>query len=92
MTRRLFTTAAVGAGLFLAPFSAFSDFRIDSFVVGGGGGSSSGGDYTVSGTAGQPEAGGFLAGATYGAAGGFWSTAVEEAVIVEESPDGWLLL
>ena len=38
----------------------------------GGGGTSSGGSYTVSGTAGQPDAGPEMSGGSYAVIGGFW--------------------
>jgi len=44
-------------------------------VDGGGGTSSSGGVYTVSGTAGQPDAG-LLSGGSYTLGGGFWGGGV----------------
>ena len=41
------------------------------YTVDGGGGTSTGGGYTVSGTAGQPDAG-LLTGGEYRLGGGFW--------------------
>jgi hypothetical protein len=41
-------------------------------VDGGGGGSSAGGNYTLAGTIGQPDAGPALTGSGYVLAGGFW--------------------
>jgi hypothetical protein len=46
-------------------------YDISWFTVDGGGGTSSGDPYTLSGTAGQPDAG-TLGGGTYTLTGGFW--------------------
>src|ERR1043166_9653052 len=45
----------------------------DWFTIDGGGGASTGGVYSVSGTIGQPDAGGPLSGGQYSLTGGFWS-------------------
>jgi uncharacterized membrane protein len=50
---------------------AQGDYDISWFTVDGGGGNSIGGPYTLSGTAGQPDAG-VLSGGTYAVTGGFW--------------------
>ena len=61
------------AALFLAaPWVApAQSFSIDWFTIDGGGGTSSGGNYTLSGTIGQPDAG-TLTGGNYALQGGFW--------------------
>jgi hypothetical protein len=46
-------------------------YSIDWFTVDGGGGASSNGQYTITGTIGQPDAG-HLAGGNYTLDGGFW--------------------
>lgn len=46
-------------------------YAIDWFTIDGGGGASSGGNYTLSGTIGQPDAG-TLSGGTLSLQGGFW--------------------
>jgi hypothetical protein len=51
---------------------AGTQYSIDWSSIDGGGGTSTGGVYTVSGTIGQPDAGG-LAGGSFTLAGGFWS-------------------
>ena len=51
---------------------ASSDYDISWFTVDGGGGNSIGGPYTLSGTAGQPDAG-VLSGGTYTVTGGLFS-------------------
>jgi hypothetical protein len=58
--------------LTLRAFTASADSSIAWFTVDGGGGTSSGGQFTVSGTIGQPDAG-LLAGGRFSLAGGFWS-------------------
>jgi hypothetical protein len=62
----------VVALLFFALPPAFAQpFTLESFTVDGGGGSSSGGNYSLTGTIGQPEAG-MLSGGDYVVEGGFW--------------------
>jgi hypothetical protein len=48
-------------------------YEIEQSVIAGGGSTSSGGSYSVSGTIGQHDAGGPLAGGTYQLSGGFWA-------------------
>ncbi len=48
-------------------------YSIDWFNIAGGGGASTGGVYAVSGTIGQPDAGGPMTGGNYSLTGGFWS-------------------
>jgi len=56
----------------LLPAGAMAQsYNIDWYKVSGGGGTSTGGVYTVSGTIGQPEAGGALTGGNYSLIGGF---------------------
>jgi hypothetical protein len=52
---------------------AQGQFSIDWFKIAGGGGMSTGGVYAVSGTIGQPDAGGAMSGGSYSLTGGFWS-------------------
>ena len=49
------------------------NFSIDSFKIAGGGGTSTNSQYSLSGTIGQHDAGGPMAGGNYSLAGGFWS-------------------
>lgn len=57
----------------LLPSSAFAQsYSIDWSTVDGGGGTSTGGVYSVSGTIGQPDAGGPMTNGQYSVAGGFW--------------------
>lgn len=53
--------------------AAAQSYSIDWYKVAGGGGTSTGGIYTVSGTIGQHDAGGPMAGGNYSLTGGFWS-------------------
>jgi hypothetical protein len=48
-------------------------YDLSWFTVDGGGGKSSGGEYALSGTIGQFDAGALMAGGEYSLAGGFWS-------------------
>jgi hypothetical protein len=48
-------------------------YSINWYKVAGGGGTSSGGNYSVSGTIGQPDASGVLSGGNYSLTGGFWA-------------------
>ena len=52
---------------------AEAQYSIDWFTVDGGGGTSTGGTYAVSGTIGQPDAGGPMSGGNYSLTGGFWA-------------------
>jgi hypothetical protein len=48
-------------------------YSIDWYKISGGGGTSTNGQYTVSGTIGQHDAGGPMTGGNYSLTGGFWS-------------------
>ncbi|HEV2394714.1 MAG TPA: hypothetical protein VG146_20370 [Verrucomicrobiae bacterium] len=48
-------------------------YSIDWYKISGGGGASSNGQYVVSGTIGQHDAGGPMTGGNYSLTGGFWS-------------------
>jgi hypothetical protein len=48
-------------------------YSIDWYKIAGGGGTSTIGQFTVSGTIGQPDASGVMIGGTYSVSGGFWS-------------------
>jgi hypothetical protein len=68
--KKLIATTAILALLTLATHA--QNYSIDWFKVAGGGGTSTGGPYSLSGTAGQPDAGA-MTGGNYSLAGGFWS-------------------
>ena len=62
---------------FLLIFMAFSasaqSYSINWYKIAGGGGTSSGGQYTLSGTIGQPDASTAMTGGNYSLTGGFWA-------------------
>ena len=66
---------ALGALLLAGLISSASaqSYSIDWYKIAGGGGSSTGGQYVVSGTIGQHDAGGPMTGGNYSLIGGFWS-------------------
>jgi hypothetical protein len=64
----LFTT-----GLALATRALAQSYSIDWFTIDGGGGTSTSGVFSVSGTIGQPDAGGPMTGGNFSLTGGFWS-------------------
>ena len=49
------------------------NYSIDWYTIDGGGGTSTGGVYSVSGTIGQPDAGGPMTGGNFTLSGGFWT-------------------
>lgn len=58
----------------LAPIAVRAQqYSIDWYKIAGGGGTSSNGQYTVSGTVGQHDAGGPMTGGNYSLTGGFWA-------------------
>ena len=48
-------------------------YSIDWYKIAGGGGTSTNGQYSLSGTIGQPDASGAMSGGGYSVTGGFWS-------------------
>jgi hypothetical protein len=48
-------------------------YSVDWYKISGGGGTSTNGQYSVSGTIGQPDAGGAMSGGNFSVTGGFWS-------------------
>jgi len=58
---------------------ALAQYAIDWHTIDGGGGTSTNGQYSVSGTIGQPDAGGPMTNGQYSVTGGFWAlpTAVQ---------------
>jgi hypothetical protein len=61
-------------GLLLAcSISRAQSYSINWYKVAGGGGTSTNGQYSLSGTIGQPDASGALSGGGYTVVGGFWS-------------------
>ena len=85
--------------LFLPLAGGAQTYTIDWYKIAGGGGTSTGGTYQVSGTIGQPDAGGAMTGGGYSLTGGFWSliSAVQSAglprlVIVPNGPNSVTIL
>ncbi len=60
-------------------------YTLSWWTVDSGGGSSNGGDYAVSGSLGQPDAGALLGGGQFGVQGGFWFS---EGTAVSPPPAG----
>jgi uncharacterized repeat protein (TIGR01451 family) len=66
---------ALAAVALPAADAAAQPYDVSWWTVDGGGGTSSGGPYVLTGTAGQPDAGGPFAGSPYGLHSGFWALA-----------------
>jgi hypothetical protein len=72
-------------------------YSIDWYKVAGGGGTSGNGHYSLSGTIGQPDAGGTMTGGGFAVTGGFWSiiaavpTAGLPDLIITRSGNGVLI-
>jgi hypothetical protein len=60
-------------GLLLPAIGFAQSYTIDWHKIAGGGGTSTNGQYSLSGTVGQPDAGGPMNGGNYSLTGGFWS-------------------
>ena len=67
--------APIGIALLasMATVATAQNYSINWFTIDGGGGNSTGGVFTVSGTIGQPDAGGPMTGGNYSLTGGFWA-------------------
>jgi hypothetical protein len=59
--------------LLLTLIARAQSYSIDWYKIAGGGGTSSNGQYSMSGTIGQHDAGGPMTGVNYSLTGGFWS-------------------
>jgi hypothetical protein len=59
--------------LFLALSASAQSYSINWYKIAGGGGTSSGGQYSLSGTIGQPDASTTMTGGNYSLTGGFWA-------------------
>ena len=66
--RALLAVSLLTPGITLA-----QQYSVDWYKVSGGGGTSANGQYAVTGTIGQPDAGGTLTSGNYALDGGFWS-------------------
>jgi hypothetical protein len=76
---------SLGGVLLFALATCAQNYSIDWYTIDGGGGTSSGGNYSISGTIGQPDAG-VLTNGNFSVSGGFWSL-----VQVVQTPDAPLL-
>ena len=63
----------LAAALLLARAMHSQTYSIDWYKIAGGGGTSANGQYTLSGTIGQHDAGGPMTGGSYSVTGGFWA-------------------
>ena len=72
-SRLLVRCSALTLLLTLVPLAHPQPYSIDWHKVSGGGGTSTNGQYTVSGTIGQHDAGGPMTGSNYSVTGGFWA-------------------
>ena len=70
------TITCLVAALLITAIAHADDYEIDWYTIDGGGGTSTGGNFELSGTIGQPDAGA-MAGADFELAGGFWPAAGE---------------
>ena len=69
--------------------SSGGDFEIIKNTIDGGGGMSQGGDFTLTGTIGQPDAGNkVLSGENFSLSGGFWANATIFDEIFKDSFEG----
>jgi len=76
---RLCVSVAVLVGV-----SALAQYAIDWHTIDGGGGTSTNGQYSLSGTIGQPDAGGAMTNGQHSVTGGFW--ALPQAMQTEGAP------
>jgi hypothetical protein len=65
--------ALVLLGCLISTLGFAQSYSINWHKIAGGGGTSASGTYSLSGTIGQPDAGGPMSGAQYSLTGGFWS-------------------
>ena len=82
--RILSVRLGVSAVILMCGLGALAQYAINWHTIDGGGGTSTGGVYSVSGTIGQPEAGGPMTNGQYSITGGFW--ALPQAVQVPGAP------
>jgi hypothetical protein len=75
MNTKKLNSLAIGlvAVLGMAISASAQSYSINWYKIAGGGGTSSNGQYSVSGTIGQPDASGAMTGGQYSVTGGFWS-------------------
>ena len=71
--KSMFCLSAASGLILLARAASGQSYSIAKFAIAGGGGTSTGGVYAVSGTIGQPDAGGPLVNGRFFVTGGFWA-------------------
>jgi hypothetical protein len=87
MTNNMRTFSLIITSLLLAlPKIQAQSYTISSYKISGGGSSSSNGQFSVSGTIGQQDGSGAMAGGGYSVTGGFWSV-----IAVVQTPGGPML-
>jgi len=74
--QRLVTVVLLGLLLSVLCLSSSAQLAVPWWTVDGGGGTSTGGVFRVTGTIGQPDAGGPMTGGQYTVTGGFWALPV----------------
>lgn len=74
-TKKLRNSLFIGlvAALGMALSASAQSYSINWYKIAGGGGTSSNGQYSLSGTIGQPDASGAMNGGQYSVTGGYWS-------------------
>jgi len=77
MNRHLFIRAlchCASVAAMLIGYGAFAQsYTVDWYKIAGGAGISTNGQYSISGTIGQPDASGVMSGGNYSVTGGFWA-------------------
>jgi len=73
MKRFWATLFLLAGGLFRPANAPAQALAIDWYQISGGGGTSAGGNFSVSGTIGQPDAGLTMSGGNFSLTGGYWS-------------------
>ena len=71
--KTIFLAVVTTVSLAMAGSARAQNYSIDWYKIAGGGGTSSNGQYSISGTIGQHDAGGPMTGGNYSLTGGFWS-------------------
>jgi len=66
-------TLILAWSLLLTATGFAQQYSVDWFKIAGGGGTSAAATYQITGTVGQPDAGGAMTGGNYSLTGGFWS-------------------
>jgi hypothetical protein len=85
---RAIKTLTLWVGLLLPAIGFAQQYSIDWYKIAGGGGTSTGSVYSVSGTIGQPDAGGAMSGGNFSVTGGFWSL----IAVVQTAGAPWLTI